>query len=116
MKIEPGMRRRLPASIEGDGPKGGMVLIEFDSKDQAQAWYDSPAYRRIMRFRHQSATSRVYIVEGAVTLHGSGRIPCAQRHPGRSRGSQASVFEAPVGRMPAERGNAFWLERTPDMS
>jgi uncharacterized protein (DUF1330 family) len=51
---------------EGDGPKGGMVVIEFDSKEQAQAWYDSPAYRKLMPIRHRSATSRVYIVEGTV--------------------------------------------------
>jgi uncharacterized protein (DUF1330 family) len=44
-----------------------MVVIEFDSKEQAQAWYDSPAYRKIMPLRHKSAISRVYIVEGTVT-------------------------------------------------
>ncbi|WP_207221186.1 DUF1330 domain-containing protein [Pseudoduganella lutea] len=54
-------------TLEGDGPKGGMVVIEFDSKAQAQAWYDSPAYRKIMPLRHKSATSRVIIVEGTVT-------------------------------------------------
>ncbi|QBI05093.1 DUF1330 domain-containing protein [Pseudoduganella albidiflava] len=53
-------------TLEGDGPKGGMVVIEFDSRERAQAWYDSAAYRKIMPFRHRSATSRVYIVEGAV--------------------------------------------------
>jgi uncharacterized protein (DUF1330 family) len=54
------------STLEGDGPKGGMVVIEFDSKEQAQAWYDSSAYRKIMPIRHKSATSRVYIVEGTV--------------------------------------------------
>jgi uncharacterized protein (DUF1330 family) len=54
------------STLEGDGPKGGMVVIEFDSKEQAQAWYDSPAYRKLMPIRHKSATSRVYIVEGTV--------------------------------------------------
>lgn len=55
------------STLEGDGPKGGMVIIEFDSKEQAQAWYDSPAYRKLMPIRHRSASSRVYIVEGSVT-------------------------------------------------
>jgi uncharacterized protein (DUF1330 family) len=50
--------------LEGDGPRGGIVIIEFDSKQQAQAWYDSPDYRKLMPIRHKSATSRVYIVEG----------------------------------------------------
>jgi uncharacterized protein (DUF1330 family) len=38
-------------------------MIAFDSMEQAQAWYDSPAYRAIRPIRHKSATSRVYIVE-----------------------------------------------------
>ncbi len=40
-------------------------FIAFDSMERAQAWYDSPAYRAIRPIRHKSATSRVYIVEGA---------------------------------------------------
>lgn len=53
-------------ALEGDGPKGGMVVIEFPSKEKAQGWYDSPAYRTLMPIRHKSATSRVYIVEGTI--------------------------------------------------
>jgi uncharacterized protein (DUF1330 family) len=52
------------ASLEGDQPKR-IVMITFDSMAQAQAWYDSPAYRAIRPIRLQSAKSRVYIVEGA---------------------------------------------------
>ena len=52
------------ASLEGDQPKR-IVMIAFDSMAQAQAWYDSPAYRAIRPIRIQSAKSRVYIVEGA---------------------------------------------------
>jgi uncharacterized protein (DUF1330 family) len=50
-------------SLEGDQPKR-IVMIAFDSMTQAQAWYDSPAYRAIRPIRLQSAKSRVYIVEG----------------------------------------------------
>ena len=39
-------------------------MIAFPSMDQAQAWYDSPAYRSILPIRHKSATSRVFIMEG----------------------------------------------------
>jgi uncharacterized protein (DUF1330 family) len=53
--------------LEGDGPKGGMVVIEFDSSEQAQAWYDSPAYRKLRPIRQKSAVSRVYIVDGTIT-------------------------------------------------
>jgi uncharacterized protein (DUF1330 family) len=52
------------ASLEGQPPKR-LVIIAFDSMEQAQAWYDSPAYRAIHPIRTTSATSRVYIVEGA---------------------------------------------------
>jgi uncharacterized protein (DUF1330 family) len=51
------------ASLEGAAPKR-VVMIAFDSIAQAQAWYDSRAYRAIRQIRHQSATSRVYLVEG----------------------------------------------------
>ena len=52
------------ATLEGEQPKR-IVMIAFDSMAQAQAWYDSPAYRAIRPIRLQSAKSRVYIVEGA---------------------------------------------------
>jgi uncharacterized protein (DUF1330 family) len=52
------------APLEGDPPKGRIVVIAFDSMENAQAWYDSPAYREIRPIRHKSAKSRVYIVEG----------------------------------------------------
>jgi uncharacterized protein (DUF1330 family) len=51
-------------SLEGEAPKR-IVMIAFDSMEQAQARYDWPAYRAMRPIRHKSATSRVYIVEGA---------------------------------------------------
>jgi uncharacterized protein (DUF1330 family) len=39
------------------------VMIEFDSLEQAQAWYDSPAYQSIVPIRHRSAKSRAMILE-----------------------------------------------------
>jgi hypothetical protein len=56
--------RRQDRVVEGEAPKR-IVMIAFDSMEQAQAWYDSPAYRAIRPIRHKSATPRVYIVEGA---------------------------------------------------
>ena len=50
-------------SLEGEPPKR-IVVIAFDSMEQAQAWYNSPAYQAIRPIRHQSAKSRVYLVEG----------------------------------------------------
>ena len=52
------------APLEGEGPDNRMVVIEFDSVEKAQAWYDSPAYAQLKPIRHKNAISRVYIVEG----------------------------------------------------
>jgi uncharacterized protein (DUF1330 family) len=50
-------------SLEGD-PTKRVVMIAFPSLEQAQAWYDSPAYRAIRPIRHNAAKSKVFIVEG----------------------------------------------------
>jgi len=49
-------------SLEGD-PTKRIVMIAFPSVEQAQAWYDSPAYRAIWPVRHRSAKSKVFIVD-----------------------------------------------------
>ena len=49
---------------EGFGAQGRLVIIRFDSLKQAQAWYDSPAYQKIMPIRQRSGNSRTYVVEG----------------------------------------------------
>jgi uncharacterized protein (DUF1330 family) len=50
-------------SLEG-APAKRVIMIAFPSMEQAQAWYDSPAYRSILPIRHKSATSRVFIMDG----------------------------------------------------
>ncbi len=50
--------------VEGDAPKGRIVVIAFDSVEKAVAWENSPAYEAIKPLRHSSAKSRVFIVEG----------------------------------------------------
>jgi uncharacterized protein (DUF1330 family) len=51
------------ASLEGASTKR-VVMIAFPSFEQAQGWYDSQAYRAIRPIRHQSATTKAFIVEG----------------------------------------------------
>jgi uncharacterized protein (DUF1330 family) len=51
-------------ALEGDPPKGRIVVIAFDSAEKARAWYDSPAYAAIRPIRQSAAKSRVFIVEG----------------------------------------------------
>jgi uncharacterized protein (DUF1330 family) len=51
-------------ALEGEPPKGYIVVIGFDSVQKAREWYDSPAYAAIRPFRQSSTKSRLFIVEG----------------------------------------------------
>jgi uncharacterized protein (DUF1330 family) len=50
--------------VEGDPPKGRIVISVFDSFEKARAWRDSPEYQKILAVREREAKSRMYIVEG----------------------------------------------------
>ncbi|MDW3682764.1 DUF1330 domain-containing protein [Cupriavidus sp. CV2] len=50
--------------LEGNPPSHRLVIIEFDSIEQARAWYNSPEYARIRPFRQRSGHTNAYIVEG----------------------------------------------------
>lgn len=41
-------------ALEGEAPKGYVVVIGFESLDKARAWYDSPDYAAIRPFRQSS--------------------------------------------------------------
>jgi uncharacterized protein (DUF1330 family) len=56
--------RGKTTSLEGEPPKN-FVVIAFDSRESAQAWYDSPAYAAIKPIRQRATKSRVFIAEGA---------------------------------------------------
>ncbi len=45
------LRGGNPQSLEGDPPKGFIVVIGFDSVEKARAWHDSPEYSAIRPFR-----------------------------------------------------------------
>lgn len=51
---------------EGFGAQGHLIMIQFDSLAQANAWYNSPEYQALIPIRHRSGNTRTYIVEGAV--------------------------------------------------
>jgi uncharacterized protein (DUF1330 family) len=51
-------------SLDGDAPPRGIVVIAFDSSEQAHAWYDSPAYAAIRSIRLAAVKGRMFIVEG----------------------------------------------------
>jgi len=49
--------------IEGEAPDG-MVLLEFETVEQARAWYNSPGYQAALPHRLKGADYRVMIVQG----------------------------------------------------
>lgn len=50
--------------LEGNPPTHRLIIIEFDSMEQARAWYNSPEYAKIRPFRQHSGHTNSYIVEG----------------------------------------------------
>ena len=52
-------------NFEGEPPLPRVVVIEFPSFDQAKAWYESDAYRKLIPIRQKAANGRSFLVEGA---------------------------------------------------
>lgn len=51
-------------SLDGDAPPKGIVVLVFDSSEQAHAWYNSPAYSAIRPLRLAASKGRMFIVPG----------------------------------------------------
>lgn len=51
--------------LEGDWSPRRLVILEFPSVQQAQAWIDSPEYAPARRLRQLSSISNMVLVEGA---------------------------------------------------
>ena len=51
-------------SLDGDAPPKGIVVIAFDSSEQAHAWYSSPAYTAIKPIRMAAVKGRMFLVGG----------------------------------------------------
>ncbi len=41
-------------------------MIEFPSRADAEGWYRSPAYQKILPLRHKASKANLIIVDGAV--------------------------------------------------
>jgi uncharacterized protein (DUF1330 family) len=50
--------------LEGDPTRGRLVVLEFDSYEQARAWYDSEEYRGPKALRQETSVSRLILVDG----------------------------------------------------
>ena len=51
-------------TLEGDWLPDRLVVIEFESIEAAQAWYDSDDYRDIRRMREGAGEWRMVVVDG----------------------------------------------------
>lgn len=50
--------------LEGDWQPKRMVVLQFDSPEAIQGWYNSPEYQEILPHRLASAKDKLLIVEG----------------------------------------------------
>lgn len=51
-------------ALEGDAPRGRLVVIEFDSYERARAWYDSQEYAGPKQLRQDTSVGRLILVDG----------------------------------------------------
>lgn len=50
--------------LEGNWSPQRCVVLEFDTVEQARAWYDSDLYAGPKKLRHAASTGQAIIVEG----------------------------------------------------
>lgn len=51
--------------LEGDWSPSRIVILEFESVEQAKKWIDSEEYTPVKQIRFDSANTNVVLVEGA---------------------------------------------------
>jgi uncharacterized protein (DUF1330 family) len=57
-----------PDVLEGEFP-GHLIVIGFPTRAQAEAWYNSPAYREILPLRLENSTGPAILVDGVDADH-----------------------------------------------
>ena len=55
-------------TLEGEWSPKRLVIIEFPSIAQVQAWADSPEYAPAKRLRQRAAISKLIVVEGVAPV------------------------------------------------
>lgn len=50
--------------LEGNWVPKRLVILQFDSVEQAKAWLESPEYRPARQMRHRMATTNMVVIEG----------------------------------------------------
>ena len=51
------------STLEGQAYDGRMVLLEFPSQADVEAWFEDPEYQGAMEFRHASSTMHALLVQ-----------------------------------------------------
>jgi uncharacterized protein (DUF1330 family) len=49
---------------EGTQPVGEIVIVAFESLEDAERWYSTPPYKDAIPLRQRSANTRLFFVEG----------------------------------------------------
>jgi uncharacterized protein (DUF1330 family) len=52
--------------LEGEAPAGRTVVLEFPTREDAVAWYQSDEYTEIRKIREGAARARMYVIDGVV--------------------------------------------------
>ncbi|MCB1644646.1 MAG: DUF1330 domain-containing protein [Pseudomonadales bacterium] len=53
-----------PETMEGEWPYTRTVLIEFPSRDDARAWYDSEEYQALASHRFAASDANIVMIKG----------------------------------------------------
>ena len=51
-------------TLEGDWSPSRLVILQFESNEQAKQWLNSPEYSEARKMRHQTANSKMVVIEG----------------------------------------------------
>jgi uncharacterized protein (DUF1330 family) len=53
-------------TLEGSWPRCRTIVIKFDDRESALAWFHSPEYQRAAEIRRRSANTTLALVDGLV--------------------------------------------------
>ncbi|WP_114944301.1 DUF1330 domain-containing protein [Microvirga calopogonii] len=75
-----------PATVVEGSWSGDLIVIEFPDRDSARAWYDSPAYRRILPLRMENSRGDVFFMGGVSADHRAADIIPELPRPDQPKG------------------------------
>jgi uncharacterized protein (DUF1330 family) len=58
-----------PVDVMEGSWSGDLIVIAFPDMESARAWYESPAYRRILPLRTRNSRGDVFFIEGVDADH-----------------------------------------------